>query len=130
MDDDFGVGFRDGDGDNIVETITMSGGNSLTSYNMTTNAGAIDGTKLTTFDASGLGGAISLNVDASRMDNLTVKGSTASAKDFVTYSAVNGLTATTGKALTEGVETVALRTATAASTVAVSYTHLTLPTKA
>ena len=106
-----------GDGDNIVETITMSGGNSLTSYNMTTNAGAIDGTKLTTFDASGLGGKIELNVDGSRMDNLTVKGSTASAKDFVTYSAVNGLTATTGKASTEGVETVALRTATAASTI-------------
>jgi hypothetical protein len=106
-----------GDGDNKVETITMSGGNAQSTYSNATNAGAIDGTALTLFDASGLGGEISLNVDGSRMDNLTIKGSTASAKDAVVYSAVNGLTAITGKAVTEGVETVTLLTATAASTI-------------
>jgi hypothetical protein len=103
-----------GDGDNTVESVTLSGGNSESKY---TAASAIDGTALTSFDASGLGGEITINVDGSRMDNLTVKGSTASAKDAVTYSAVNGLTATTGKAATEGVETATLLTATAASTV-------------
>jgi hypothetical protein len=104
-----------GDGDNAVKTVKMSGGNSLTTYTAAT--GAIDGTKLTSFDASGLGGEISILAAGSRMDNMTIKGSTASAKDAVTYTAVNGLTATTGKALTEGVETITVRTATAASTI-------------
>ena len=40
-----------GDGDNVVETITISGGNALSSY--TSTDGAIDGTSLTSFDASG-----------------------------------------------------------------------------
>jgi len=103
-----------GDGDNVVETVKLSGGNSETKY---TAASAIDGTAFTSFDASGLGGEITINVAGSRMDDLTIKGSTASAKDAVTYSAVNGLTATTGKATLEGVETVILNTATAASTI-------------
>ena len=104
-----------GDGDNVVKTVVLKGGNSLTSY--TQIAGAIDGTKLTSFDASALGGALKLEIAGSRLDNLTVKGSTAATTDSVTVSGVNGLTATTGAASMEGVETIVLETATAASTV-------------
>jgi hypothetical protein len=105
-----------GDGDNVVETITLSGGNSLTTYTDIAGAG-IDGTSLTSFDASGLGGKINVEVAAGRMDNLTVKGSTNATTDAVTYVGVNGLTATTGKAVTEGVEVITLNTATGSSVI-------------
>ena len=105
-----------GDGDNVVETITLSGGNSLTTYTDLLGAG-IDGTSLTSFDASGLGGKIDVEVASARMDNLTIKGSTNAITDAVTYVGVNGLTATTGKAVTEGVETITLITATGSSVI-------------
>ena len=115
-----------GDGDNVVTSIKLSGG--LASSTYTATGGYIDGQKLTSFDASGLGGAISIQVDAGAStgtlndlgSKLTIKGSTNATTDKVEYL-TNGLavssTSTTGKLLTSGVETVVLTTATAASTV-------------
>jgi S-layer protein len=103
-----------GDGDNIVTSITLKGGNTLSSY---TAAGAIDGTKLTSFDASAFNGTTSINVDSAVASAVTLKAG-ASTTDSLTYSAVNGLAAaTTGKLVSTGFETVKLLTATAASTI-------------
>lgn len=103
-----------GDGDNVVTSITLKGGNTLSSY---TAAGAIDGTKLTSFDASAFNGTTSINVDSAVASAVTVKAG-ASTTDSLTYSAVNGLVAaTTGKLASTGFETVKLLTATAASTI-------------
>ena len=104
-----------GDGDNVVETITISGGNALSSY--TSTDGAIDGTSLTSFDASGFKGTTSVTVNAGIADTVTLKAGSAT-DDSLTFSAVNGLAkATTGKLAATGFETVALLTATAASTI-------------
>ncbi len=117
-----------GDGDSVVTSIKLSGG--LASSTYTATAGFIDGKLLTSFDASGLGGAISIQVDAGANSGttslgdlgskLTIKGSTSATTDKVEYLA-NGLavssSSSTGKLLTSGVETVVLTTVTANSAV-------------
>ena len=103
-----------GDGDSAVKTIKLSGGNTLSSY---TAAGAIDGAKLTSFDASAFNGKTTINVDSSIASKVSLKAG-ALTTDALTFSAVNGLAAaTTGKLTASGFETVALLTATAASTI-------------
>jgi hypothetical protein len=103
-----------GDGDSAVKTIKLSGGNTLSSY---TAAGAIDGAKLTSFDASAFNGKTTINVDSSIASKVSLKAG-ALTTDSLTFSAVNGLAAaTTGKLSASGFETVALLTATAASTI-------------
>ncbi|MDA8795820.1 hypothetical protein N9O33_08865, partial [Gammaproteobacteria bacterium] len=118
-----------GDGDNVVKSVTLTGG--LVSSTYTATDGYIDGANLTSFDASGLGGAISIQVNAGANTGtsstngnlgsvLTIKGSSSATTDKVEYL-TNGLAvtaaSTTGKLLTENVETVVLTTATNASTV-------------
>ncbi|MDA9188437.1 hypothetical protein N9O70_02500 [bacterium] len=109
-----------GDGDAVVKTITFTGGNSASSY---TAADAIDGAKLTSFDASGFNGTMSVNVAGSIMKNVTMKAG-GTALDSLVYSGVNGLSSAaavgTGVATASGYESVAFRTATAASSIDMS----------
>jgi trimeric autotransporter adhesin len=103
-----------GDGDNVVETIKLSGGNALASY---TAADAIDGTSLTSFDASAFNGTTTINVSAAIAQDVTLKAGSAT-DDALSFSGVNGLLkASTGILTADGFENVALLTATAASTI-------------
>jgi hypothetical protein len=105
------------DGDNTVETITFSGGDSLASY--TSALGSMDGTSLTLYDASAMKGKSVIDVDASLIDGTTFKGSTTVTTDAMTVTAVNGLVAaSTGKVKeVSGFDTIHLQTATADSAI-------------